>query len=349
MPAITKIKMRSGTAAEWTAANPILLVGEMGWETDTGEFKIGDGVAAWASRPYWISDVAAHTHPASQISDSTALGRQLMAIADAASARTAIGAGTSNLAIGTTAATAMAGNKTFAFSEITGTLGTAQLPPLAINDVFVVATQAAMLALTAQRGDMAIRTDTGQTFVLSTDVPTTLADWKEIVAAGQVTSVAGRTGAVVLAKADVGLANVDNTADTAKPVSTAQQTALNAKENTVTAGTIAQYYRGDKTWQTLDKTAVGLANVDNTTDALKPVSTATQTALNLKANLASPTFTGTVTLPSTTNGLTKSNVGLANVDNTTDLLKPISTATQTALNGKSDTTHVHTVIDGGTP
>ena len=44
-----------------------------------------------------------------------------------------------------------------------------------------------------------------------------------------VTSVAGRTGAITLAKADVGLGNVDNTADTAKPVSTAQQTALNGK------------------------------------------------------------------------------------------------------------------------
>ena len=41
---------------------------------------------------------------------------------------------------------------------------------------------------------------------------------------------------------------------------------------------------------TLDKTDVGLANVDNTTDALKPVSTATQTALDLKANLISPTL-----------------------------------------------------------
>ena len=44
----------------------------------------------------------------------------------------------------------------------------------------------------------------------------------------------------------------------------------------------------------IDKTMVGLSNVDNTTDALKPVSTATQTALNLKAPLASPTFTGTL-------------------------------------------------------
>lgn len=43
------------------------------------------------------------------------------------------------------------------------------------------------------------------------------------------------------------------------------------------------------------KAQVGLGNVDNTSDVSKPVSTATQTALNLKANLASPAFTGTPT------------------------------------------------------
>ena len=47
------------------------------------------------------------------------------------------------------------------------------------------------------------------------------------------------------------------------------------------------------------KADVGLGSVDNTSDAAKPVSTAQQTALNLKANLAGPTFTGTVTIPST--------------------------------------------------
>jgi hypothetical protein len=46
----------------------------------------------------------------------------------------------------------------------------------------------------------------------------------------------------------------------------------------------------------LVKADVGLGNVDNTADVNKPVSTATQTALNLKANLAAPIFTGTVTV-----------------------------------------------------
>ncbi len=59
-----------------------------------------------------------------------------------------------------------------------------------------------------------------------------------------------------LVKSNVGLGNVDNTSDEDKPISAATQTALNAKENTITAGTSSQYYRGDKTFQTLNATAV---------------------------------------------------------------------------------------------
>ena len=65
------------------------------------------------------------------------------------------------------------------------------------------------------------------------------------------------------------------------------QNALNAKENSITAGTTAQYFRGDKTFQTLDKTAVGLSNVDNTSDSNKPISTATQTSLDNRPVLIS--------------------------------------------------------------
>jgi hypothetical protein len=78
------------------------------------------------------------------------------------------------------------------------------------------------------------------------------------------------------------------------------------------------------------KTTLGLNNVDNTSDANKPVSTATQSALDLKSNIASPTFTGTV------GGITKAMVGLSNVDNTTDAGKPVSTATQSALDLKAN-------------
>jgi hypothetical protein len=61
-------------------------------------------------------------------------------------------------------------------------------------------------------------------------------------------------------------------------------TASSTYEPIITPGTTLQYYRGDKTFQTLDKSTVGLGNVDNTSDSSKPISTATQTALDLKAN-----------------------------------------------------------------
>ena len=78
-----------------------------------------------------------------------------------------------------------------------------------------------------------------------------------------------------------------------------------AVEPTVIAGTTAQYYRGDKTWQTLDKTAVGLSNSDNTTDLNKPISTATQMALNAKLATANNGLTATGTLVELGGTLTK--------------------------------------------
>uniref|UniRef100_UPI003751A03C hypothetical protein n=1 Tax=Emticicia sp. TaxID=1930953 RepID=UPI003751A03C len=67
-----------------------------------------------------------------------------------------------------------------------------------------------------------------------------------------------------LDKSAVGLGNVDNTSDLSKSISTLTQAALNAKENSISLGSTAQYWRGDKSWQTLDKSAVGLSNVENT-------------------------------------------------------------------------------------
>jgi len=80
----------------------------------------------------------------------------------------------------------------------------------------------------------------------------------------------------------------------------------------------------------ITKTMVGLGNVDNTADTAKPVSSAQQTALDLKAPIASPTFTGTVA------GITKAMVGLGSVDNTSDVDKPVSSAQSTALAAKAD-------------
>ncbi len=134
-----------------------------------------------------------------------------------------------------------------------------------------------------------------------------------------------------ITKAMVGLGNVDNTADTAKPVSSAQQTALNLKANLASptfTGTVSG----------ITSAMVGLGNVTNTSDANKPVSTAQQAALDLKANLASPAFTGTVDFSGTTSvlGLSKASFGLGNADNTSDVNKPVSTAQQAALDLKAN-------------
>lgn len=101
---------------------------------------------------------------------------------------------------------------------------------------------------------------------------------------------------------------------------------------------------------TLVKGDVGLGNVDNTSDANKPVSTAVSNALGLKADTSAlsgyvPT-TRTVANKALSANVTlvKGDVGLGNVDNTSDAAKPISTATQTALNLKVDSADVDTLV-----
>ena len=82
-------------------------------------------------------------------------------------------------------------------------------------------------------------------------------------------------------KDQLGLGNVDNTSDLNKPISNLTQIAINLKEDFVESGTTNQYYRGDKTWRTLNRSAVGLGNVNNTSDLNKPISHATRAALDV--------------------------------------------------------------------
>lgn len=58
----TKIQLRHDTAANWEANKTVvLLAGELGFETDTNKFKIGDGVKTWAELPYAVKDEIALT------------------------------------------------------------------------------------------------------------------------------------------------------------------------------------------------------------------------------------------------------------------------------------------------
>lgn len=50
-----KIQLKRTTASAWTSLNPTLDVGEIGFETDTKKFKIGDGSTVWTSLPYSIT------------------------------------------------------------------------------------------------------------------------------------------------------------------------------------------------------------------------------------------------------------------------------------------------------
>lgn len=79
--------------------------------------------------------------------------------------------------------------------------------------------------------EMLAKGDAGQ--VLTMNAGATAPEWAS-PASAPVTSVSGKTGAVSLAKGDVGLANVDNTSDANKPISTATQTALDGKVDEVT-------------------------------------------------------------------------------------------------------------------
>jgi microcystin-dependent protein len=128
-----------------------------------------------------------------------------------------------------------------------------------------------------------------------------------------------------LTKADIGLSNVNNTSDVNKPVSTAQQTALNLKvDKSITINGLNLNQNINLT----NTNIIGIENINNTSDMDKPVSTAQQTALNLKVDKTT-TING-VALSSNVN-LNKSDIGLDQVDNTSDVNKPISTAVQLIL------------------
>lgn len=104
-------------------------------------------------------------------------------------------------------------------------------PPALVTNTYVVDSEAEMLALDADQGDVAVRTDLNSNFILRGTDPSDLGDWQELLGGvGNVASVNGHTGIVVLDKDDIGLGNVDNTSDANKPVSTAQATALAGKQ-----------------------------------------------------------------------------------------------------------------------
>ena len=178
--------------------------------------------------------------------------------------------------------------------------------------------------------------------------------WDKIDSTDAVTSVAGRTGAVVLTKGDVGLGNVDNTSDANKPVSSATQTALNTKANLASPSFTGNVIAASS------PASVGIAELTGSNSGYE------SRAQGNGGTAGSATFTfhrpgvyavhfgldtdnrlkvggwslgaNAYAIYHENNKPTKADVGLGNVDNTRDVDKPISNATQTALNTKFDKT-----------
>src|SRR5699024_11002894 len=114
------------------------------------------------------------------------------------------------------------------YADLVGKVPKSALPDIG-NSTTPVASEAAMLNLPAVVGNMAIRTDIGKTFVLAEEPANVLENWVELVTSSDVQSVNGKTGNVTLTKADVGLSNVSNTADSDKPVATTSVNGLMSK------------------------------------------------------------------------------------------------------------------------
>ena len=144
-----------------------------------------------------------------------------------------------------------------------------------------------------------------------------------------------RTGNVNITATNIGLGNVNNTSDAEKPISTATKTALDGKQAKITGAATTITDNNLTANRALISNSSGKVEVSAVTSTelgyLDGVTSNIQTQLNNKLSSAPVTSvnnkTGAVTLA-------KGDVGLGNVDNTSDANKPISNATQTALNGK---------------
>lgn len=163
-------------------------------------------------------------------------------------------------------------------------------------------------------------TQFGITFAIGDWIVSNGSVWEKIDNSTAVSSVFGRVGAVVAMTGDYTVGQVTGAAPLASPALSGAPTAptQSANDNSTKLATTAYADAAAATVSgtallkannlsdlanaTTARTNIGLGNVDNTSDANKPVSTAQQTALNLKANLASPALTGVPTMPTAAPG-----------------------------------------------
>jgi hypothetical protein len=406
----TRMQQRRGTAAQWTAANPTLAAGEIGFETDTNQFKIGNGSSAWSALSYfknldgldgvggivtlnangmidialipqgvaldaeltqYIEDHNNETTSVHGISDtanlvyvsdlSDTIATEVINRNDAINSAITTEVGDRNDAI-SDAITTEISNRNQAINDAVDLEVTNRNQ--AINDAIdleVTNRDAAIddaISTEVTDRNTAIGTQIGNhnddtldvhgiadTSVLATtsDVSTaqsaaeTHADTAVSTHNSDTTDVHGisNTSNLVYTN-DSRLSDTrtptDNTVSEAKIVDGAVTSAKIADGAIVNADINAS--------AAIDWTKLAISSTVSATEIgyVDGVTSSVQGQLNDKLNsstaastyapIASPTFTGTVS------GVSKSMVGLGNVDNTSDANKPVSTATQTALDAK---------------
>ena len=228
---MSRIQLRRDSVTNWLTVNPVLALGELGIAYDgvgadaaVVTIRIGNGVATWTQLPDFGGNGDLTQEEADVLYASAAQGLK---------ADTALQAGPTVVEYvqDIVAAMSVGGQGVqIAYNDSLGTI-TFSVSSLAITEVFPVSDQAAMLALAAQRGDVAIRSDVSAVYILSTDDPTQLANWILLpTPLNAVLSVNGLTGAVTISPAALGLGNVTNTSDADKPVSTLQAQAIAAAQ-----------------------------------------------------------------------------------------------------------------------
>ena len=333
-----QIQFRRDTSANWASANSVLAAGEMGINTSTNQFKIGDGTTAWNSLSYApLSGTVADLDDVTNVVVTSATNGDLLkwngsAWVNAAGyallasptltgipAAPTAAANTNTTQIATTAF--VTGAVTDLIGGAPGALNTLNELAEAIGDDASYA--AGITTALGLKAPLASPTFTG-TVTVPTPVSNTDASTKVYVDSTASTTASAAATALTNHEADT--TNIHGIADTSILVTTTGTQTLTNKTITTPAGLV----KGD----------VGLGNVDNTADTAKPVSTAQQTALNLKANLESPTFTGTPTLPTGTIAVTKSPGNNSTAIATTAYVdnQASAAASALALDGLSDTT-----------
>lgn len=150
-----------------------------------------------------------------------------------------------------------------------------------------------------------------------------------------VASVAGRTGNVTLTKTDVGLSNVDNTADSAKPISTAQQTALNLKANIASPVFTGNVTGLGVATGTSFNGITGLSSVAGTANGTAAAGTSTTTA---RADHVHPSDTTKITkVTSTDNSIVRYDGVSGDVQNSTVTISDAGVIAGGSLNGNAST------------